>query len=149
MLSENWSQSDLKNINILQYEFKADLSELDRLSQELDRFGKTLGLSPKCLFEIHLAVEEHFTNVVSYGYTDKKEHWIKITFAHENKTVEICIEDEGVPFNPLDAKTPDVKCCLEERKPGGLGIHLTKHCVDGITYQRKGPKNTLKLKKYI
>ena len=133
----------------IQHEFKNDLAELDRLSQELDRFGKGLDLSPKCLFEIHLAVEEHFTNVVSYGYTDKKEHLIKITFSHDNKTVEICIEDEGVPFNPLEAESPDIKCSLEERSVGGLGIHLTRHCVDGIIYQREGSKNILKLKKYI
>lgn len=131
------------------YEFKNELSELDRLSKKLDQFGKILGIAPKCLFEIHLAVEEHFTNVVSHGYTDNADHWIKITLMHENKTVKIRIEDEGVPFNPLEAKAPDVKCRLEDRKVGGLGIHLAKQCVDDINYQRKENRNILTLKKYI
>ena len=131
------------------YTFKNDLSELDHLCRKVDRFGQKLGLPKKCLFEIHLALEEHFTNVVSHGYNDANEHRIKISLAHENNMVEIQIEDDGIPFNPLETSPPDVKCRLEDRKIGGLGIHITKHCVDEIGYQRKGDRNVLTLKKYV
>ena len=99
----------------ISYTLKNDFSELDRLRQKLDEFGKSLELPKKCLFEIQLAVEEHFTNIVSYGYSDKVEHRIKIDLFYQNHTVEICIEDDGTPFNPLTSEPPDVKCPLEKR----------------------------------
>jgi len=131
------------------YTFKNDLSELDRLGREVDRFGQLLGLNKKCLFEIHLALEEHFTNVVSHGYQDAHEHTIKVSLAHANNRIEIKIEDDGIPFNPLEISAPDVRCGIEDRKIGGLGIHIAKHCVDKVEYQRKNDRNVLILKKYV
>jgi len=131
------------------YIFKNDLSELDPLGREVDRFGQKLNLNKKCLFEIHLALEEHFTNVVSHGYQDAQEHTIKVSFSHAGDMVEIKIEDDGVPFNPLEISAPDVKCRVEDRHIGGLGIHITRRCVDEIDYQRQGDRNVLTLKKYV
>jgi len=131
------------------YTFKNDLSELGPLSRAVDRFGQKLGLNKKCLFEIHLALEEHFTNVVSHGYQDDHEHTIKVSLVYADQAVEIKIEDDGVEFNPLETSAPDVKCRLEDRKIGGLGIHITRHCVDEIDYQRQDDRNVLILKKYV
>ena len=131
------------------YTFKNDLSEVEQLGCKVDRFGQKLGLPKKCLFEIHLAVEEHFTNVVSHGYKDDHEHKIKINLAHENNVVKIQIEDDGIPFNPLETSAPDVTCRLEDREIGGLGIHIAKHCVDEIKYQRINDRNVLTFKKYV
>ena len=131
------------------YRFKNDLSELADLCQKIEQFGHSLGLQPKSLFEIHLAVEEHFTNIISHGYTDKDEHWITMRLSHKEGVVEVCMEDDGIPFNPLEASAPDTECCLEERQIGGLGVHLAKRCVDRMDYRREGSKNILTLKKQI
>lgn len=131
------------------YQFKNRLTELERLCRELETFGREKKLSQKCQYEIHLAVEEHFTNIVTHGFTDQAEHLIDVLLACENNVVEITIEDDGIPFNPLNIKRPDTKLPLEERKLGGLGIHLTRHCMDDITYYRKDNKNILVLKKNV
>ena len=131
------------------YEFKNNLSELDDLCRKLEQFCHPLGLPQKCLFEIHLSVEEHFSNIISYGYTDNKDHLITVTLSHDNKTVVIIIEDDGVPFNPHEAKSPDINRALEEREVGGLGIYLTRECMNEMAYQRKKNKNILTLTKHI
>jgi len=131
------------------YEFKNNLSELEGLKKNLDRFCQKLSLKEKCRFEMHLAVEEHFTNIVSHGYIDGAEHIIRMTLSHRGKTIEIIIEDDGVPFNPLEIKPPNIKVPLEERKIGGLGIYLTKKCMNDVEYQRKKGKNILTLRKQI
>ena len=130
-------------------ELKNSLSELSTLGSSLEEFGEALGLSSKILFEISLSIEELFSNIVSYGYTDDAVHWIKLTISHEDEMLVIRLEDDGIPFNPLRAEEPDCECPIEERKIGNLGIHLTKKFMDDMIYKRKGNRNILIVKKKI
>ena len=135
--------------NKLSFELKNKLSELDTLEEKVHGFSGHLGLTEKSNCKINLVLEELFTNIVSYGYSDDSEHEIQFTITHENGNLTIQIEDDGIPFNPADASDPDLECILEERKIGGLGIHLIKKLMDDVLYQRCGEKNVLILKKDI
>ena len=135
--------------NKVSFKLKSKLSELDTLCQHVERFGQSLGLSKKCIFEANLALDELFTNIISYGFKDNKEHIIDITISHENNNLIFSIEDDGLPFNPTEASTPDLECTIEECKIGGLGIHLAKNLMDEVCYQRCEKKNILTLKKNI
>jgi serine/threonine-protein kinase RsbW len=131
------------------FKLKSSLSELDKLCRELEKLGRTIGLSKKCVFEINLALDELFTNIISYGFPDDEEHLIEITITPQNKMLCLCIEDDGVPFNPVEVNQPDLQCNIEECKIGGLGIHLIKNLMDEVCYERCGDKNVLTLKKSI
>ena len=130
-------------------ELKNSLSELSTLGSSLEQFGEALGLSSKILFEISLSIEELFSNIVSYGYTDDAVHWIKFAISYEDEMLIIRLEDDGIPFDPLKAEEPDCKCPIEERKIGNLGIHLTKKFMDDMVYERCGNKNILTMRKNI
>lgn len=135
--------------NTYSFELKSDLSELDRLCQNLETFGQKFGLSKKLIFEINLALDELFTNIISYGFQDDKEHVVRITLTPENDQLCLCIEDDGKPFNPIEFESPDVSCSVEKCKIGGLGIHIMKKLMDEICYERCEDKNVLNLKKKI
>ena len=135
--------------NKVSFKLKSNLSELDTLCENLERFGQSIGLSAKCIFEANLALDELFTNIINYGFKDKNEHIIKITIAHQDDHLIFCIEDDGVPFNPTKAKSPDLECTIENCKIGGLGIHLAKNLMDEVCYQRCKHRNILTLKKSI
>jgi len=131
------------------FELKSDLSELDKLCEELENFGNKFGFPKKLIFEINLALDELFTNIISYGFSDGKEHIVKMTLTPQNDELCLCIEDDGKPFNPIDFETPDVSCSVEECKIGGLGIHIMKKLMDEVCYERCGDKNVLNLKKKV
>jgi serine/threonine-protein kinase RsbW len=133
----------------ISFELKNCLSEIDTLREHLERCAESIGLSKKCTFEINLALEELFINIFSYGFTDNTEHWIKIKISHDDGALIIRIEDDGVPFNPIAAEKPDIESPPEERKIGGLGIHLIKEFMDEIAYERIGNHNFLTMKKTI
>ena len=133
----------------ISFKLKNSLSELDTLREHLERYAESIGLPKKCTFEINLALEELFTNIFSYGFTDNTEHWIKIKISHDDETLIIRIEDDGVPFNPIAAEKPDIESPPEERKIGGLGIHLIKQLMDEIAYERIDNHNFLTMKKTI
>lgn len=133
----------------ISFELKNSLSELDTLCKNLEGFGESLGLSQRTIFKINLALEELVSNIISYGYSDDEEHWIKIAILLEDGVLVVSLEDDGIPFNPTEAKDPDCGCPIEERKIGNLGIHLCKQFVDDLVYERRGHKNIVVLRKNV
>jgi anti-sigma regulatory factor (Ser/Thr protein kinase) len=147
--ASHWTAKNAMTDLQLSFELKNDLSELDRLCEKLEIMGQELGLTPKCCFELNLALEEHFTNIISHAYPDDAEHWITFSFCMTDSKLTICIEDDGQSFDPAAVIQPDTHCSIENRDIGGLGIHLIKKIMDEITYQRCQNKNILKLTKKI
>ena len=131
------------------FELKNDLSELERLCLNCEEIGRSIGVSDKSIFEMNLALDELFTNIISYGFNDSQEHIIKISITIEGDQLQMRIEDDGVPFNPSESKTPDFQCDIEECKIGGLGIHLIKKMMDEVQYQRVADKNILILRRKL
>ncbi len=131
------------------FELKNNLVELDRLCQNCESVGKSIGMSKKLIFEMNLALDELFTNIISYGFKDDKEHIIKIDISADKNELLMRIEDDGIPFNPITAEEPDLEYRIEECKIGGLGIHLIKELMDEVRYERVNDANILYLKKNI
>jgi len=131
----------------ISFELKNNLSELEKLGKYVVEFARSLGISHKTIFQLKFSMEEIFVNIISYGYPDQEEHWIKVLIAHENSMLIMRIEDDGIPYNPLNSEPPDVGTPIENRKIGGLGIHLTKHLITDMAYSRCGDRNILVLKK--
>jgi sigma-B regulation protein RsbU (phosphoserine phosphatase) len=139
-----------KNANMsdaLEIKLKNKVSELDGLSQTLKEFGQRHGLASKVIHDLNLAMEEILTNIISYGYTDNREHEVKVRLSAQLGEVRVEIEDDGQPFNPLEAPEPEITKPLEERKIGGLGIHLVRKLMDSLEYKRQGERNLLTIKK--
>ena len=134
---------------MLSFNLKSDQSELDTLCQKLEKFGKSLKLSKKCVMEINLALDELFTNIISYGFRDDLEHLVKIQIMRENGTLTLCVEDDGIPFNPLATKEIELPCDIESCKIGGLGLHFVKKLMEQVCYERCEGRNKLTLKKAI
>ena len=131
------------------FELKSKLSELDALCRHLEDCCSLMELPQKCLFEINLGLDELFTNIISYGFDDGIEHQIKFSLVKEKETLVVQVEDDGKPFNPLEAADPEVSQDLDTINIGGLGIHLVKKMMDEIDYQRVEGKNKLILKKCV
>jgi sigma-B regulation protein RsbU (phosphoserine phosphatase) len=122
-----------------------------RFQPEVEEFGLTHGLSPRCVFHLTLTLDELITNIISYGYADFDEHPIDVTISLEGDSVTIRVEDDAEPFNILEAPDPELEVPLDERtKPiGGMGIHLVRTMMDHIEYAREDGRNILLLRKRI
>ena len=131
------------------FELKSKLSELETLCRHLEDCGNLMELPQKCRSEINLGLDELFTNIISYGFEDESEHQIKFSLAKAEETLVVQVEDDGIPFNPLDAAGPAVARDLDSINIGGLGIHLVKKVMDDIDYQRVEGRNKLILKKCV
>jgi serine phosphatase RsbU (regulator of sigma subunit)/anti-sigma regulatory factor (Ser/Thr protein kinase) len=128
---------------------KNRLPEIARLSERLDEFAAGHQLTSSVLHDLNLALEEAVTNIISHGYSDNREHEILVRIRVESEEIIAELKDDARPFNPLTAPEADVTKPVDERKVGGLGIHLMRKLMDRIEYQRLEDGNLLIMKKNI
>ena len=121
------------------------MSELDKLNAFLEEIGAKLCLPAKCLFEITVALEEVFSNIVRYAFTDGRTHTVRIVARLGKGKLSLSVEDDGRPFNPLTADPPQLEPDPEKCEIGGLGIHLVKRLMDDVRYTRRSNRNELTL----
>ena len=131
------------------FRLKNDLSELNALHLHLNKWGQGIGLPADAIPRINICLDELFTNIVSYGFDDDREHIIEFSLDGDNGLVTINIEDNGIPFNPLEKIDPDFPENVESAKIGGLGIMIIRKLMDGVLYERRDGKNRLTMRKNI
>ena len=125
------------------------LSELDHLAEAVEAFGQAHGLSPKLIYQIGLVLDELLTNTISYGYADEDEHAIDVRMVQEGNRLRFVLTDDAAPFDPLSVRSPDLASPADERRIGGLGVHLVRTIMDRVAYERVGNHNRLVLEKDI
>ena len=128
---------------------KNRLTDLEKIRGAVEDLISGMSCTKRKFKEIDLVLEELFVNVVRHGFVDDKEHEIKLTLGCENDMLIIRMEDDGRPFNILEAEPTDTRCPIEKRCVGGLGIQFVKHFTDHCEYHRKNGKNIVLLKKKI
>lgn len=102
----------------------------------------------KVILQIGGAIDEIFGNIVHYAYGDTTGMaTVRLEIDSARSVVMLTFIDQGVPFNPLSVKTPDIMLPAKKRKKGGLGIYLVKETMDEISYEFEDGKNILTIKK--
>jgi len=101
-------------------------------------------------FEIGLAIEELFVNIVNYAYNPEVgKAWVSCDYNQKEQELTLEFKDEGMPFNPLTVEEPDIESDIISREIGALGIFLAKKCMDSIDYVYRGACNIVTLKKQL
>lgn len=120
----------------------SDPLQLDLLHKFIADFCSKQNLGSRPLHDIQLVVEEFFINICKYAFPDRSgDHLIHLTLSIFSHEVVWVIEDDGVPFNPLDHPSPIVNSNLDEMTVGGQGIHLAKRLMDQLAYVRENERN--------
>lgn len=128
-------------------------AKVESLSDVLD-FAEESLVAHQCLAKtkmaILVAIEEVFVNIAHYAYGGAEgQVSLRIAFEEASRVITFRIADQGVPFDPLKRKDPDISLSAEEREIGGLGIFLTKKTMDSVTYAYKNGENVLTMSKKI
>lgn len=119
----------------MQREFPRHLNSLAGLYEFTEEIMKAHDLPDGVRFPVHLAMEELFVNMVHYNPTVTTDIEVEIDVA-DQVTVSL-VDNGGVEFDVTTKRDVDIDAPLEERTPGGLGIHLIQNLVDSLEYQYK------------
>jgi anti-sigma regulatory factor (Ser/Thr protein kinase) len=123
------------------------LENIDTLTEFVEQALEPYNPSPKVVMQICVAIDELFSNVVRYSGSSKMKLILDVN--GDVLTATLTFIDEGVEYDPLAKKDPNVKLPAEDREIGGLGIFLVKKTMDGVEYKRDGQQNILKIVKKL
>jgi anti-sigma regulatory factor (Ser/Thr protein kinase) len=91
---------------------------------------------PEQAFDVDLVLEELFTNMVRHARGGTSEVEVGLGADDGSLTVRLC--DRGVePWDPEQAPPVDVNRPLEERRPGGLGIHFLRQITRDLRFEHR------------
>ena len=97
---------------------------------------------------VNLAVEEAVVNVMNYAYPEGTRATILLEVFADEESVRFELRDDGKPFDPTSEEM-DVENNVKNKIIGGMGIHLIRHYMDHIAYERKDGQNILTMTKKI
>ncbi|MCF7765195.1 MAG: ATP-binding protein [Verrucomicrobia bacterium] len=123
--------------------------ELPRLHTVLDELGRKHGIPAQAVSDLQLVLEEHLTNILCHGKLPNGEGHIGVRWRLSGHALEIEVEDNGSPFNPLEHPQFEPNQPFDERNLGGLGIHMMRSLTDGLDYRREAGLNIVTLRKQI
>ena len=121
------------------------LTSLPPLTMAVNRFLDQHTIPSEAIFRVNLAIEEIVTNIIKYGYDDTAPHTISVNLTLFPDTIRLQLKDEGHPFDPLQTPEPEIHVPMDQRKLGGLGLHLVRETVSRIAYRRKNGANLLEM----
>ena len=91
-------------------------------------------------------MEELFTNMVKYNPGNSND--ILLDVATKDEGVVVRLTDFDVDdFDVTTKRSVDVDATLQEREPGGLGLHLIHHMVDTLEYDYADRQSTVTFSK--
>ena len=126
-----------------------DLQEVPRLNAFVEEVCQDVGFDEQTTMSIKVAVEEAVVNVMKYAYPPGQQRDVTIEAASNDVRLKFTIIDCGMPFDPTVQSEVDTTLSAQERKIGGLGIHIIRQNMDSINYERIDNLNVLTLRKKI
>jgi anti-sigma regulatory factor (Ser/Thr protein kinase) len=123
--------------------------EISAVHQALDGLATQYNLPTRLVTHLHIALEEHLTNIISYGYESGQAGTIRVRFMLESSALRVEVEDSARAFDPTAAPEVNVLLPLEAKPLGGLGLHMIRKSADELEYRRTDGRNLLTIKKRL
>jgi anti-sigma regulatory factor (Ser/Thr protein kinase) len=130
------------------FKYRSLIQEIPAIREDLSKLQALWAIPDSEMRQVSLIVEEIFSNIIRFAYTDTIEHVVSIRLERSDENIIIQIIDDGIPFNPLEHHTglsSDPASSLD----GGMGLTLIKTFSNSISYERVDKKNQLLITKTI
>ena len=129
---------------------QATVENMDIVIGFVNQQLSALNCSPGIRHQIDAAVDEIFGNIARYAYPSEAGHCtVSVETGQAPPWVAIRFTDQGIPYDPLSTRAPDITLPPEKRPIGGLGVFMVRKIMDEVKYEFTGGKNTLIIRKRL
>ena len=113
--------------------FAREIASLEEIFEFLAEFVNGQEVDERTVFCINLVVEELFTNMVRHNVGGGDEIVLGVDRVDGQLRLEL-VDSEVEPFDLEAVDAVPVTAEINDRRPGGLGIHLVRSMVDDLQY---------------
>lgn len=116
-----------------------DIASISTISDFFDRCIEDFAIPMRIAYSLKVVADEIYSNIVHYSEAKAAE----ILFRNDAEKIILVFEDDGNPYNPLEAEEPDITAGIEDRKIGGLGLFMVKKMAESVVYEYTAGKNQM------
>lgn len=98
------------------------------------------------VYAIAMTIEELFTNMVKYNANGSGRITVEMQCSRDAAVCRLTDPDSD-RFDMTAAPDANIGLPAEQRRPGGLGLHLIRRMVDSIDYDYSGRRSTISFSK--
>jgi serine/threonine-protein kinase RsbW len=128
------SSSISNNQNSRKKTYNARFEHLDHMREFVGKAAADSGLMPDAVYQVKLAVDEAFTNIIEHAYDGECDKEIEVICLLSKDGLTIIIKDCGLSFKPEDILDPDLDSNLLDRQVGGLGLYFIRQLMDEVDF---------------
>ena len=129
---------------------EAKIENVDKVTEFVNEVLEEKECPLKVQMQLDVAIDEIFGNIDYYAYGKGSGNaTIQIEMEDNPPKITLIFIDQGIPYNPLENKDPDITLDIEDREIGGLGIFLVKKTMDELSYEYADGQNILTMKKEL
>ena len=121
--------------------FPSETSFLGLVRDVTRRMAEAAGFDGPTASQIALAVDEAATNVLEHAYHGASGRPVEIRFGGAKAEFEVSVCDAGDRVDPRHVPEVDLHRYANERRTGGLGVHLMGKIMDRVTFRRSRGRN--------
>lgn len=130
----------------MQKSFSRSLASLSSVYEFTEAALTAGNFADAAKFPVHLATEELFVNMVEYNPETTTD--IDMQIDVHDVIATITMTEYGVQeFDVTKPRAVNIDAPLEDRSPGGLGLHLIQKMVDNLTYEYCDGRSTISFSK--
>ncbi len=132
---------------ILELRVFARPDQLKQIRKAVREAAIAAGCSENCAGEVVIALNEACMNVMEHGYELDPNGELTVQLSIDNGILVAWLGDQCAPIDQSDLKSRP----LEDLRPGGLGVHFMRECMDEVTFLTPpaGLSNLLQMTKTI
>ena len=123
-------------------------SHLKDVRQFIVDRGRKAKFSEEVIEAMQTAVDEACANIIEHAYRDCSDEIVNIEVIVKPDCFEVCLRDQGTPFNRSAYRAPDVVKLTKSGASGGLGVRIILDLMDQVEYSNEGQTNIIRLKKF-
>lgn len=115
---------------ILELRVFAKPEQLKRVRSAVREAAMGAGCSENCAEEVVIALNEACMNVMKHGYQLDPSGEMTVQLAVDKGRLVAWLADQCAPIGQSELKSRP----LEDLRPGGLGVHFMRECMDDVTF---------------
>jgi sigma-B regulation protein RsbU (phosphoserine phosphatase) len=129
-------------------EFARSFDSLEEIFSFVRAALDELGASDADSYAVTMAIEELFTNMVKYNAEGSGPISLEIECVGDEVICELT-DPDSERFDVTAVPDADIGLPAEQRRPGGLGLHLIRRMLDVIDYEYSGRSSRITFRKRL
>ena len=147
------AEIDLDEKPNLRFQYQAtmryDLQEINHAIELVDTFCQDHHINNEIAADLCVIADEFISNIIRYSEASVRNTVIKLQIVKQEDALLMIFQYHGKAFDPLPPPTLDIHQDWQQRRPGGLGIHIARQLTDRISYTHTAEHNILNITKQL